>query len=1712
MEILDSVDEVLKQRQWTSRDVLPALLQVESNVDEPVKVPSADILLSRGIADYTILPKVLGKGKFSTVFVASKHGELSAIKHTALFPHHQLISTRLLREPTLLAELPPHPNLVEVKETIRTPGHFYLVEEFLDGYVTLEALLTKFAPSGAKTSVLPLDVADNILSQLLSAVRAIHHPLQICHRDIKPENILVHETTHQLKLLDFGLATHYSKSEPKLSTCCGSPAFHCPEIVKALASSPGSVTYWGPEVDAWTCGVTMLRVLTGVRYPLGSSHSSIRTMAIRAQRAISLIPLSDESSSNEILGRMLRDKVGKLLEMDSLKRIRNFNDLTATSCQGLLSERGEKKFKSTTFVPTTASHTIELPLLKPSAAERVDISLYRSQTKATEPYVSEIPRRASTERQPQVPQLRSQSPPVGHQHRGLPSTAKSENATGSETPSDLQSSGSCRLIMLNPSNHPIPRVLSYIKYCLRCAGILYHCWQDNSANFAGSHTGESSARHQHAASEEIARGLDLGIPPVSSRLEDRTDRSDGWAHVHVFQCVIEFKPELQSVSKPLHPPKGFVSSLLAAFGRRKSSVKEDSIGQAPSPGAHVDQSGRSPRQGSRQSSGARSAISGDDKHLSFYMVIRFPKSGRSSSRPAYSRANTLQDGRQRASSAAAAITRASVQILEASPSSLASATNNEECDSATSAQLNAGHPVGPKMNEESQRQRCVETVRSVQDPSNLDSCPPMGKENCTKGIVSHIGESNSHSTSVDHALTIDTSTGLSENVQGPPYVSAPLSAGTPRSRHDSRASAHLQRVDRNKVFIQINDLRAVEVIRAALSVGGTQDLPDFTTVPRPSSVKRATTGLDLKKQTHDRSTATGNGVMQSSAFTTDTAAGSGNVRSVSRTRGARAQSYAGLPTCYRSLDPSVDQRSPQQERFDIGQRNRASRDASILHEMPCANLTEQVTASDAPKALCPSSEQKAADSFRMIADTSSTDRELAQYRYRLGIPSHSPECDQNDVGIDSNKATFASAKPLGVSPVAEEPATMEDFASRLGSPVVPPSTARAESQWIEVITNLQRTVNLICHLPPQTRLAVHGSQAQSGQEDRDFEQVHTLLQQSLNQVYQRLARLTESKSAAETAELESLLDQHSFSLFGTLFPLLGLTNLASEREVSSQCVTLLGRVASPREMLIAVQERLEILAKAHEIPERYDLTQDETAVILHATQPNEIESKVQYAAQTEIIGLFDLLSHSVDRIKAKSGAPIMHSLSASITNVLINLNNFSDGEATGLAVTVASLLRTSAQWARSIDGSHDCESQLLIVLTLFRSIGPRLYSEKLSPGTSSAEQLFHKRNRHYQPGAKLGLDTITRRGQGWNVFPALIQELSIDLLGSALPLAHGCIPTSHEQRVDISDPRQRLHGFLLYVLLAYEQHSSPLALKTSEEALDLMERSLPLLTAVFVAPSLLVNEDHASKMLSGGSTGVTDDAWSFFAADIALMWMMWCLDALTSCADKYSTPSPTKEYRHLVDSFADLLANYAATSPHSAHRHIAYVLLREVLMKLVKEESALIDLLRGIIMETPYMQLRVAGVGLVKDLLSDNARAPLSDQDAAKWRELLNEGVFNLPFSLPAAKKMEDNSLFWESCGPLLTQVLNLAYLLLRRRSCLSWLFQGNMVAAALEENIVDPVRLLLRSADTEQLPAHSPAVWSSRSGLLAEQDKPALLSTQCSLVENALDRVLAII
>lgn len=100
----------------------------------------------------------------------------------------------------------------------------------------------------------------------------------------QPENILVEvtpsatpgeEPTLLLKLLDFGLATHFSASQPKLTTCCGSPAYHSPELWRGLREPSGTVKYWvSPDLSLrpWTPQLIIFLIGARGRYLVLGTH------------------------------------------------------------------------------------------------------------------------------------------------------------------------------------------------------------------------------------------------------------------------------------------------------------------------------------------------------------------------------------------------------------------------------------------------------------------------------------------------------------------------------------------------------------------------------------------------------------------------------------------------------------------------------------------------------------------------------------------------------------------------------------------------------------------------------------------------------------------------------------------------------------------------------------------------------------------------------------------------------------------------------------------------------------------------------------------------------------------------------------------------------------------------------------------------------------------------------------------------------------------------------------------------------------------------------------------------------------------------------------------------------------------------------------------------------------------------------------------------
>ena len=1481
-------------RTWEACSVLPSLQDVQNRKHDIVTVSSADKLLSRGISEYTLLPKILGRGKFSSVFLASKpHGptgdpQLFAIKHTPLFPHHPLIATRLLREPTLLAELPPHPNLVNVYETIRTPGHFYLVEEYLDGYVTLEALLLmRSEQSPPHHPILPTGVANCVLDQLLSAVHAIHHPLQICHRDIKPENILVHPDTLQLKLLDFGLATHFSRSEAKLSTCCGSPAFHCPEIVTALRNPLGTVHYWGPEVDAWTCGITMLRLLTGVRYPIGASHTSVRSMSIRAQRAVSTIQDAE-----------LRDRVGKLLEVNGERRMRNFEDLVKAleASADETPQRGVKEFKSTTFIPVEPQHKMNLPLVVGPAADAALTS----------------------------PLLPSGATPAASKHSTpMNSRPSSPTFAHSDVP-EAHLSPAPTLLLSNPTHQPAPRVLSYVKYCLRCAGILYHCWPDTSSSASlpttpGLGPFEAAFRDfNNAASNSAPRTYDATPTPISTQSEGpqptslspstpfpiqaaRSER-DPYSHIHVFECVLEIVDPPEGADE--EEPQSLVQSIFSAlsFGRRPANRR--SLSTPPKPeklqAAGMPRPPGTPADAPVSGSGSASGKAGNVKCLTFCLVLRFPRRpagqvGFVTSRPPYSRSSSVASrshrNRSRASSAVGSDRDASGLHRNTSSDSLA---RLQKLHTSHTEFVTGIHPLRKAMIDSNhttpRASRTSSPAVSYGDLKKRDgSLAPYREHHDRHRRDAHDPDRN------NLGLTIETSPELlrisesqSSARNSPSPRSAPNSRSTSRvrSRKSSRAraaSTSYKGSTSNKVFVHVTDDRALDAIRKALSIGGTttEYNPDIETDLEDMAALWMSPDLRARDATLSEETDLGSHIEPFEPKHRRGASGRRRAHSHRHASGLAVAtedeaSHANTPASGGELSPrptwtdipmgankprsTISHGSDHQEQYT---RGRSLGPASSLHP----GASSAIPFSAQPPRLRASSNL----AFAVVHEESS--------------PSNTEQsASHSKTMLDLRDKPDAMQRPRTETEVANAPSKNTlDLAKAVASLTVKTSAMLTES-----------------HLPE-----------------------HAELLDAVSSIASYLYRLQTEDAVRFSQELDTV----SFDLFKAVSPVTGLVERSSgspskAASTAKQILDLLGETASSREVYMAIDMRCGEMVEAE--PRCIELFEDDQL----------------WSSAAESIYLMRLLNTVLPRIRTKKPQGFSHvfvrlpqCLKLGLASVGERSTEASEHLAEEAVQTCCSSALILVDWEARSSGSTEREpvrktsrealSRFLQGVTVCL---PHLAGAK----TALSEEFFYAQNPRYALASK---DSLWRSSVKQN--EALFAEISKTL--ASLEVDLGSIwsnsLTAMSRDPDDEDARETLAalgvaGFVLHVHLLYSGYARdrPVEWK-GVRAQTQLEAALPV--------ALLAMSQQTKAAASPDLVEGKEDA----LADTSLLWMQWCLRGLDQDASAGSRVLPAE----LAVSLAQTLATQSVVSPSPTARLARFKLTDASAGSLVRSRGGAAD-------------------------------------------------------------------------------------------------------------------------------------------------------------------------
>lgn len=74
----------------------------------------------------------------------------------------------------------------------------------------------------------------------------------IIHRDIKCDNVIIEPSENTIKLIDFGTATFFFQKSIK--ALVGTPAYTAPEVFDRS---------YGNEIDVWSCGVMLYRLISG---------------------------------------------------------------------------------------------------------------------------------------------------------------------------------------------------------------------------------------------------------------------------------------------------------------------------------------------------------------------------------------------------------------------------------------------------------------------------------------------------------------------------------------------------------------------------------------------------------------------------------------------------------------------------------------------------------------------------------------------------------------------------------------------------------------------------------------------------------------------------------------------------------------------------------------------------------------------------------------------------------------------------------------------------------------------------------------------------------------------------------------------------------------------------------------------------------------------------------------------------------------------------------------------------------------------------------------------------------------------------------------------------------------------------------------------------------------------------------------------------------
>ena len=210
------------------------------------------------------LLEIAGRGGMADVWRGRVRGDSGFLRDVAIKQMHASLARQpqyvamFVEEARVVSAL-QSPNISEVHDFVHDRGHYYMVQEWIDGVDLGSWIKWHVARNEPTRWELVAAVAVGILRGLAAAHERLGpdgQPLPIVHRDVSPHNVLL-TTRGLVKLIDFGLA--FAPDRPQETTepgiVKGKMSYLAPEIVTGGAPSPAS--------DQFACGSVLWEALVG---------------------------------------------------------------------------------------------------------------------------------------------------------------------------------------------------------------------------------------------------------------------------------------------------------------------------------------------------------------------------------------------------------------------------------------------------------------------------------------------------------------------------------------------------------------------------------------------------------------------------------------------------------------------------------------------------------------------------------------------------------------------------------------------------------------------------------------------------------------------------------------------------------------------------------------------------------------------------------------------------------------------------------------------------------------------------------------------------------------------------------------------------------------------------------------------------------------------------------------------------------------------------------------------------------------------------------------------------------------------------------------------------------------------------------------------------------------------------------------------------------